>query len=111
LCESVDERSGFLNGEQRSWASFKHLGCKRFPQNPEHPVETERLHRDDFSQWIADVFHDHVLASDVRKVEQRYRLGHTRDLYNALAESIQARYELFPEIDDVQEVSATSSTA
>ena len=67
--------------------------------------------RGDFSQWIADVFHDHVLASDVRKVEQRYRLGHTRDLYNALAESIQARYELFPEIGDVQEKSATAATA
>lgn len=26
-------------------ASFNHLGCKRFPQNPKHPVETERLHR------------------------------------------------------------------
>jgi len=50
--------------------------------------------RGDFSQWIGEVFRDHVLASDVRKVEQRYRLGHTRDLYNALAESIQERYEL-----------------
>jgi len=50
--------------------------------------------RGDFSQWIGGVFHDHPLASDVRKVEQRYRLGHTRDLYNALAESIQERYEL-----------------
>ena len=67
--------------------------------------------RGDFSQWIADVFHDHVLASDVRKVEQRYRLGHTRDLSNALTESIQARYELFPEIGDVQEKSATAATA
>jgi hypothetical protein len=61
--------------------------------------------RGDFSQWIADVFHDHVLASDVRKVEQRYRLGHTRDLYNSLAESIQERYELSPEIDEVREES------
>ncbi len=50
--------------------------------------------RGDFSQWVGEVFHDHVLASDVRKVEQRYRLGHRRDLYNALAESIQVRYEL-----------------
>lgn len=50
--------------------------------------------RGDFSQWIAEVFHDHRLASDVRKVEQRYRLGHTRDLYNSLADSIQERYEL-----------------
>ena len=61
--------------------------------------------RGDFSQWIADVFHDHVLASDVRKVEQRYRLGHTRDLYNALAESIQERYELSPELDKLREES------
>lgn len=53
--------------------------------------------RGDFSQWIGDVFHDHPLASDVRKVEQRYRLGHTRDLYNAIAELIRERYELFPD--------------
>ncbi len=50
--------------------------------------------RGDFSQWVGEVFHDHTLASDVRKVEQRYRLGHTRDLYKALAESIGNRYEL-----------------
>lgn len=53
--------------------------------------------RGDFSQWIGAVFHDHVLASSVRKVEQRYRLGHTRDLYKAIAEAIQLRYELSPE--------------
>jgi len=47
--------------------------------------------RGDFSQWIGEVFHDHPLASDLRKVEQRYRLGHTRALYNSLAESIQER--------------------
>jgi hypothetical protein len=45
--------------------------------------------RGDFSRWIAEVFHDHLLASNVRKVEQRYRLGHTRDLYSFLAQSIQ----------------------
>lgn len=53
--------------------------------------------RGDFSQWIGDIFHDHVLASDIRKVEQRYRLGHTRDLCNAVAEAIEQRYELPPE--------------
>jgi hypothetical protein len=52
--------------------------------------------RGDFSRWIGDVFHDHLLASDMRKVEQRYRLGHARDLYNALAGSIQERYEVSP---------------
>jgi hydroxymethylpyrimidine pyrophosphatase-like HAD family hydrolase len=50
--------------------------------------------RGDFSEWIGEVFRDHALASDVRKVEQRYRLGHTHDLYNALAESICSRYDL-----------------
>ena len=67
--------------------------------------------RGDFSQWIGEVFHDHPLASDVRKVEQRYRLGHTRDLYNSLAESIQERYELFPELDEQREESPAPVTA
>jgi hydroxymethylpyrimidine pyrophosphatase-like HAD family hydrolase len=67
--------------------------------------------RGDFSQWIGDVFHDHLLASDMRKVEQRYRLGHTRDLYNSFAGSIQARYELSPEIDEMQEESPIAVTA
>jgi len=62
--------------------------------------------RGDFSQWIGDVFHDHVLASGIRKVEQRYRLGHTRDLYNAVAEAIQQRYELPPEVRGAPETSA-----
>jgi hydroxymethylpyrimidine pyrophosphatase-like HAD family hydrolase len=58
------------------------------------PVLDGHARRGDFSQWIGDVFRDHVLASEIRKVEQRYRLGHTRDLYNALAEAIQQRYAL-----------------
>jgi hypothetical protein len=53
-------------------------------------------YRGDFSRWIGGVFHDHLLASDVRKVEQRYRLGHARDLYNELAEAVQERYEVSP---------------
>ncbi len=69
------------------------------------------VRRGDFSQWIGELFHDHLLASDVRKVEQRYRLGHTRDLCNSLAESIQERYELSPEIDEVREESPAAVTA
>jgi hydroxymethylpyrimidine pyrophosphatase-like HAD family hydrolase len=61
--------------------------------------------RGDFSQWIGGVFHDHVLASGLRKVEQRYRLGHTRDLYNALVESIQERYEVPTGSEEIQEES------
>ncbi len=50
------------------------------------------LRRGDFSQWIAGAFHDHRLASDVRKVEQRYRLGHLDDARQPIAMLIQDRY-------------------
>ncbi len=61
-------------------------------------VLEDHARRGDFSQWIGKVFHDHGLASEIRKVEHRYRLGHTRDLYNALAELIRERYEVPGEI-------------
>jgi hydroxymethylpyrimidine pyrophosphatase-like HAD family hydrolase len=50
--------------------------------------------RGDFSRWIAGVFHDHHMASDVRKVEQRYRLGHLNDVRQSMATLIQERYGL-----------------
>jgi hydroxymethylpyrimidine pyrophosphatase-like HAD family hydrolase len=52
--------------------------------------------RGDFSRWIGDVFRDHFLASDIRKVEQRHRLGHIRDLSNSIVKLIQERYEVSP---------------
>jgi hypothetical protein len=55
-------------------------------------------HRGDFSRWIAEVFHDHPLASDVRKVEQRYRLGYVGDLRGELVRPIQERYEVRSEL-------------
>ena len=61
--------------------------------------------RGDFSRWIADVFRDHFLASDIRKVEQRFRLGHIHDLSDSLVKLIQERYDVsseppanFPEV-------------
>ena len=54
----------------------------------------EHTRRGDFSQWIADVFHDSRLASDVRKIEQRYRLGHLDDVRPEMAKLIQERYGL-----------------
>ena len=46
------------------------------------------IHRGDFSQWISDVFDDHFLASEIRKLEQRYRQGHEQDLCDSLARLI-----------------------
>jgi hypothetical protein len=54
-------------------------------------------HRGDFSLWIGNVFHDHALASEIRKVEQRFRIGHIRDLSNSIAKLIQERYEFSAE--------------
>jgi hypothetical protein len=53
--------------------------------------------RGDFSRWFAGVFHDHLLAADVRKIEQRSRLGHTENLSESLIRAIQERYEFSPE--------------
>lgn len=52
--------------------------------------------RGDFSRWIADVFHDHALASDIRKIEQRFRLGHIHNLAESMTKLIEERYEFSP---------------
>ena len=49
--------------------------------------------RGDFSRWIDRVFRDHRLASDVRKIEQRYRLGHLDDVRQSMTRLIQDRYK------------------
>jgi len=54
----------------------------------------EHARRGDVSRWIANVFHDNRLASDVRKIEQRYRLGHLDDARQSMATLIQERYGL-----------------
>ena len=54
--------------------------------------------RGDFSRWIAEGFHDHPLASDVRKVEQRYRLGYVENLQSELVNTIRDRYEVESEL-------------
>jgi hypothetical protein len=46
------------------------------------------IHRGDFSQWISDVFDDHFLASEIRKLERRYRHGHVKDLCDSMARLI-----------------------
>jgi len=59
-----------------------------------YPVSSigEHARRGDFSRWVANVFFDHRLASDIRKVEQRYRLGHLEDVRQSIANLIIERY-------------------
>lgn len=52
----------------------------------------DHARRGDFSRWIANVFHDRRLASDVRKIEQQYRLSHVEDVRQSIAALILGQY-------------------
>jgi hydroxymethylpyrimidine pyrophosphatase-like HAD family hydrolase len=52
------------------------------------------LGRGDFSRWIADVFGDATLASELQTVEDQYRSGRLADAADAIVHAIKARYEL-----------------
>jgi hypothetical protein len=49
--------------------------------------------RGDFSRWISNVFHDYRLASEVRKIEQQYRLNHLDDVRRPIAALIIDEYK------------------
>jgi len=51
------------------------------------------LRRHDFSQWIAGVFRDRGLADNVRTAEQRIDGEDPREVADAIAKAICARYE------------------
>ena len=59
--------------------------------------------RGDFSHWIAGVFHDRLLASDIGKIEQHVGSGHEFDLADSLMTAIRERYD-FPSSDSASEV-------
>jgi hydroxymethylpyrimidine pyrophosphatase-like HAD family hydrolase len=50
--------------------------------------------RNDFSRWIADVFGDDALASELHEIEEQYELGLAADANDQIASAIEARYEL-----------------
>ena len=51
------------------------------------------LRRHDFSRWIEGVFRDGPLASHLADVEARVDTDETRDVTDAIAQAIRARYE------------------
>jgi len=59
------------------------------------------LRRGDFSRWIADVFGDHPLAKDVRRLEEDYRTGGMADVVPGVVEAIRRRYQF---VDSFAEV-------
>ena len=52
------------------------------------------LRRGDFSRWVADVFGDHALATELRAIEGRYRATPESDVVSAAAAAVRARYDL-----------------
>ena len=53
--------------------------------------------RHDVSRWVRDVFRDHVLAARLLEIERRAREDDPRDVADALAQAIRARYEFCAE--------------
>jgi hydroxymethylpyrimidine pyrophosphatase-like HAD family hydrolase len=51
------------------------------------------LRRHDFSRWIEGVFRDRPLATHLRNVEQRVDTDDAREVVDAVAQAIRARYE------------------
>jgi hypothetical protein len=51
------------------------------------------LKRHDFSRWIEGVFRDRPLAAHLRKVEEAIAIDSPRDVADAVAQAVRARYE------------------
>jgi hypothetical protein len=60
------------------------------------PPETidEHLRAGDFSRWIADVFRDNALASQIQALEKQYLIGQVPDINDALIQMVQDRYNV-----------------
>jgi hypothetical protein len=58
------------------------------------------VHRGDFSRWIGDVFHDQPLASEVRNVEEHYRVSDDgKELRDELVRAIRKRYDVETQLE------------
>jgi hypothetical protein len=90
----------FVFTENGKMAGLPARSLKQFVDlvaNKSHACLDGHARRGDFSRWIAGTFHDNRLASDVRKVEQRYRLGYIDDVRESMSQLIQERYRFFSE--------------
>jgi hypothetical protein len=50
--------------------------------------------RGDYSRWIAEVFGDHLLAAEIRKIEKQFRRDRVANFSESLIKLIYGRYEL-----------------
>ena len=54
---------------------------------------SEHLRRHDFSRWLEGVFRDRSLAAHIHRVEGNVPRDAVRDIADATAQAIRARYE------------------
>jgi hydroxymethylpyrimidine pyrophosphatase-like HAD family hydrolase len=52
------------------------------------------LRKGDFSRWVAGIYKDNNLASEIRDIERLYTIGQVPDVNDALIQLIQERYTL-----------------
>jgi hypothetical protein len=64
------------------------------------------VRRSDFSRWIGDVFGDHALAAQLRRLEERHRLRPRVHTQSEMMDAIRARYDL---VDDQSPASAAAT--
>lgn len=57
-------------------------------------VVDAHLRRHDLSRWLAEVFGDHMLASEVRRLEDRDRAASIVDIRESIITAISMRYEI-----------------
>ena len=83
------DRSGPAGPRARTLKEFARAALRSSPE-----VLEGHMRRGDFSRWIAGVFGDLPLASQIRHLEERHRMDHILDLSEALVQVIRERYEV-----------------
>ena len=95
IAVSKDHEFVFTTDRKRvgeSAATLSHLAEAATRVSPDVLINHSQYH--DFSRWIATIFCDHVLASDVRKLESTLRNdGAVKDFISGLCETVEKRYE------------------
>jgi len=81
------ERGNAIGASARSLKEFAAL-LRSCPAS----AAGDHARRGDFSRWVGDVFQDHSLASDIRKVEQRHRLSQLDDVRQPIVSLVLERY-------------------
>ena len=94
--ELIEGQAFVFTNEDGSWAGAPARSLKEFCVSlKNYPLQVLARHaeRGDFSEWIEEVFHDHLLGSQMRKIEQRQKAGHERNLADSLLKAVNERYE------------------